>query len=291
MMRTISMIGLSLIMMTTACMNSKISCNNSDKKERDLKVATFNLRMDTPKDGDNAWSHRKEIVKGLIRFHDLDLIGTQEGFQHQLADILELNNYTYVGAGRDDGKDAGEHSAIIYKKDRLELLDNGDFWFSETPEVPGKGWDATCCNRICSWAKFKDTESGKEFFIFNSHFDHEGKIARKNSSLLLLEKITQIAGESLVFATGDFNATPNDEPIQTIYDTGKLKDAYLVSQEPPYGSEGTFNGYKSGNPTSRIDYIWVTPGITVKKYGVLTDKPYGHFASDHFPVIIQAVFK
>jgi endonuclease/exonuclease/phosphatase family metal-dependent hydrolase len=230
------------------------------------------------------------MVKGLIRFHDLDIIGTQEGFKHQLDDILELNNYTYVGGGRDDGKDAGEHSAIIYKKDRLELLDNGDFWYSETPEVPGKGWDATCCNRICSWAKFKDKSSGKKFFVFNSHYDHQGKVARKNSSLLLLEKIDLIAGDNPTFVTGDFNATPDDEPIQTIYNAGKLNDSYLVTEEPPYGTVGTFNAYNLNNPMkSRIDYIWVTQGITVKKYGVLNELPYGKFPSDHFPVMIHAI--
>jgi endonuclease/exonuclease/phosphatase family metal-dependent hydrolase len=260
-----------------------------NEKETFLNVATFNLRMDTPSDGKNAWPNRKEMVKGLIKFHDLDIIGTQEGFKHQLDGILELDGYACVGAGRDDGKEAGEHSAILYKKDRLELLDNGDFWFSETPGVPGKGWDATCCNRICSWAKFGDKLSGKSFFVFNSHYDHQGKIARKNSSLLLLEKIEQIAGDSPAFATGDFNATPDDEPIQTIYNSGKLSDSYLITQEPPYGTEGTFNAFKLDSPMkSRIDYIWVTPHITIKKYGVLNDLPYGHFPSDHFPVVVQA---
>lgn len=284
MKKTVFILGLSLMTIIAAACT-----NNNSGEECNLRVASFNLRMDTPNDGENAWPNRKEMVKGLIRFHDLDIIGTQEGFKHQLDDILELNGYTYVGAGRDDGKDAGEHSAIIYKKDRLELLDNGDFWFSETPEVPGKGWDATCCNRICSWAKFKDQVSGKEFFVFNSHYDHEGKVARKNSSLLLIEKIEQIAGDSPVFATGDFNATPDDEPIQTIYNAGKLNDSCLVTEEPPYGTEGTFNAFRPDAPSnSRIDYIWVSSGITVKKYGVLNDRPYGRFPSDHFPVVIQA---
>ncbi len=260
-----------------------------DKRTSTLRIASFNLRMDTPKDADNSWSNRKEMVKGLIRFHEFDIIGTQEGFKHQLNDILELGDYVYTGGGRDDGKDAGEHSAIIYKKDRFELLDHGDFWFSETPEIPSKGWDAKCCNRICSWGKFKDKNSKKVFFIFNSHYDHEGKEARRNSSLMLLERIEQIAGKYPVFATGDFNATPEDEPIQTIYNSGKLKDSYLVTQQPPYGTVGTFNGFKLDAPMkNRIDYIWVTPGITVKKYGALNDMPYGRFPSDHFPIVIDA---
>lgn len=256
-----------------------------------LKVATFNLRMDTPSDGENAWTYRKEKVKGLIRFHDFDICGTQEGFKHQLDDILELENYAYVGVGRDDGKDAGEHSAILYKKDRFDVLEKGNFWYSETPDVPGKGWDARCCNRICSWAKFKDKKTGKEFCVFNSHYDHEGRIARRNSSLLLLKRINEIAGNLPVFCTGDFNATPDDEPIQLIYNDGKLMDSYWITQQPPYGTEGTFNSFNLNSPMKdRIDYIWVTKNITVIKYGTLNEQQYGRFPSDHFPVLINAVF-
>lgn len=262
-----------------------------EKKTCTLNVATFNLRMDTPSDGENAWPHRKEKVKGLIRFHDFDICGTQEGFKHQLDDILELENYAYVGVGRDDGKDAGEHSAILYKKDRFDVLEKGNFWYSETPDVPGKGWDARCCNRICSWAKFKDKKTGKEFCVFNSHYDHEGRIARRNSSLLLLKRINEIAGNLPVFCTGDFNATPDDEPIQLIYNDGKLMDSFRITQQPPYGTEGTFNSFNLNSPMKdRIDYIWVTKNITVIKYGTLNEQQYGRFPSDHFPVLINAVF-
>jgi len=262
-----------------------------EKGSTSLRVASYNLRMDTSGDGDDAWPHRKEMVKGLIRFHQLDIVGTQEGFKHQLDDILELDNYAYVGAGRDDGIDAGEHSAIIYRKDRFEVLQNGDFWFSETPEEPSKGWDATCCNRICSWAQFKDTASGATFYVFNAHYDHQGRKARKNSSLMLVERIEKIAGDHPVFVTGDFNAVPEDEPIQTIYDSGKLNDSYLITLEPPYGTTGTFTGFRLDAPMqNRIDYVWVTPGITVKRYGVLNDMQYGHFPSDHFPVVIDVLF-
>ncbi|MBK5195525.1 MAG: endonuclease/exonuclease/phosphatase family protein [Proteiniphilum sp.] len=258
------------------------------RKEITLNLSSFNLRMDTNSDGENAWPNRKEMVKGLIRFHDLDIIGTQEGFKHQLDDILKLGNYAYVGGGRDDGIDAGEHSSIIYNKKRFKVIDKGDFWFSETPEVPSKGWDATCCNRICSWAKFRERKSGKEFFVFNAHYDHQGKEARRNSSLMLLDRIKKIAGKNPVIATGDFNALPDSEPIQIIYDSGLLNDSYLVTKVPPYGTVGTFNSFKPESPmTNRIDYIWVTPDVTVKKYGVLNDMHYGRFPSDHFPVMIK----
>ena len=203
-----------------------------------------------------------------------------------------LDGYAYIGAGRDDGEDAGEHSAIFYKTSRFDLLDKGNFWFSETPDVPGKGWDATSCNRICSWGKFRDKESGKVFYFFNSHYDHQGKVARRESSKLLIARIKQIAGtDATVFATGDFNAVPTDEPMVTLASDGLLLDSYDLSEQPRYGTEGTYNSFKTDSEMkNRIDYIWVTKGTKVKKYAVLNDMQYGRFPSDHFPVMIQVTF-
>ena len=285
MRKTLSLIIL-IIMVTVT---SGLSAQQDTKSTH--RIGSFNLRMDTSSDKENAWSNRKEMVKGLIRFHDFDIFGTQEGFKHQLDQILELPEYAYTGGGRDDGKDEGEHSAIIYKKDKYKVIENGDFWFSETPEIPGKGWDATCCNRICSWAKFQETSTGKEFYLFNTHYDHLGQLARKNSSLLLLEKIKKIKGDYPIIVTGDFNSTPEAEPIQILSTSGILLDSYNVTQEAPYGTVGTYNSFRLDAPmNNRIDYIWVTSNIEVKKYGVLNDVQYGRFASDHFPVVIDAKF-
>ena len=256
-----------------------------------LNIASYNIRMDTPRDSLDAWEHRKDNVNGLIRFHDFDIFGIQEGFHHQIMDILEPGGYSYIGVGRDDGENAGEHSAIIFKRDRFNVLDKGDFWFSETPEIPSKGWDATCCNRICSWAKFKDMDSGKEFYIFNVHYDHQGKEARKQSSLLLTSKIREIAGDYPVIATGDFNAVPESEAIEIILKDGLLKDSYNVSIQAPYGTIGTSNSFNQNSKMqNRIDYVWVTNDIMVNKYAVLNDVHYGHFPSDHFPVMVKVSF-
>lgn len=256
-----------------------------------LKIGTFNLRMDTPSDGDDSWSHRKEMVKDLLRFVDYDLFGTQEGFSHQLNDILQLGIYKYIGAGRDDGKDAGEHSAIFYRADRFNVLEQGNFWLSETPDKPGLGWDATCCNRICSWGKFEDVKSGRQFYFFNVHFDHEGVVARRESSHLMMKRIKSIAGDMPVFLTGDFNAFPTDEPIQILDKSGFLKDAYKIAKEPPFGPVCTYHGYDSTVKTDeRIDYVWVTGNIAIDKYGVLTNTLYGRTPSDHFPVLVVAEF-
>lgn len=256
-----------------------------------LKIGTFNLRMDTPSDGDDSWSHRKEMVKDLLRFVDYDLLGTQEGFSHQLNDILQLGIYKYIGAGRDDGKDAGEHSAIFYRADRFNVLEQGNFWLSETPDKPGLGWDATCCNRICSWGKFEDVKSGRQFYFFNVHFDHEGVVARRESSHLMMKRIKSIAGDMPVFLTGDFNAFPTDEPIQILDKSGFLKDAYKITKELPFGPVCTYHGYDSTVKTDeRIDYVWVTGNIAIDKYGVLTNTLYGRTPSDHFPVLVVAEF-
>jgi endonuclease/exonuclease/phosphatase family metal-dependent hydrolase len=253
---------------------------------QNLKVASYNIRMNTQSDGANAWDKRKDRVNELIQYHDFDIMGTQEGFKGQLEDIARLKTYAYSGSGRDDGKSAGEHSAIFYKKDRFKLLKSGDFWFSETPDKPGKGWDARCCNRICSWVKLKDNVTKKEFFVFNSHFDHEGVEARRNSGILLISKIKEIAGKLPVISMGDFNSTPETE--QVVYMSKELNDTFSASELNPYGPVGTFNAFKYDAPLKdRIDYIFTSEGFKVLKYGVLTDSYHQKFPSDHLPVVVD----
>ena len=256
-----------------------------------LKIATFNLRMDTPSDGENAWFHRKDMVNDLIRFYGFDLFGTQEGFTHQLNDILRLSDYRFIGVGRDDGKDAGEHCAIFYRSDRFKVLDQGDFWLSEHPEKPGRGWDGTCCNRICTWGKFEDLKNHKQFYFFNVHYEYEGDVARRESSNLMISRIKSIAGNQPVFLTGDFNAFPTEEPIRILNDSGFLNDSYKITKEAPFGPVCTYHGYDSTIKTEeRLDYIWVTDSIQIDKYGVLTNTVYGHTPSDHFPAMVVAEF-
>ncbi|MDR2232554.1 MAG: endonuclease/exonuclease/phosphatase family protein [Tannerella sp.] len=255
-----------------------------------LRVASYNLRMDTQGDSLNAWTYRKDNVNALIRFHDFDMFGTQEGFHHQLQDVLRMPEYAYIGAGRDDGQTAGEHSAIFYKKDRFEVLEQGNFWLRETPDVPGKGWDATCCNRICSWGQFKDKQSGKTFYYFNVHFDHQGVVARQESGKLMVAKIKEIAKDAPVICTGDFNSLPDTEQIRLLSEY--LNDSRAVTQAPPYGPEGTFNR-RFANPVGagRIDYIFVSDGFDVLRYASLTDNNGQFYPSDHIPVMAEIILK
>ncbi|MFS0490411.1 endonuclease/exonuclease/phosphatase family protein [Leadbetterella byssophila] len=257
---------------------------------QNLKISSYNIRMNRANDGVNNWNLRKDKVNELIRYHDFDIVGVQEAFKDQLDDMLRMKEYAYTGSGREDGKSAGEHSAILYKTSRFKLLKSGDFWYSETPDVPGKGWDARCCNRICSWARFKDLVTKKEFYVFNSHFDHEGVEARRNSGKLLVAKMKEIAGKLPVIAMGDLNSTPDTE--QVVYISQHYNDTFNASEMPPYGPIGTFNAFKyDAALKDRIDYIFVSEHFKVKKYATLTDSYQQKFPSDHLPVVVDLEIK
>lgn len=264
-----------------------LPAGNSQNKNSIL-VAAYNLRYANSNDGINSWTNRKDQVKGLIQFHNFDIFGTEEGLMEQLNDIAQLKQYAFIGEGRDGGI-KGEHSAIFYRKTRFKLLDSGNFWLSETPGKPSYGWDAKHCRRICSWGKFKDLPSNKEFCFFCVHFDNEGVEARKNSAKLMVSKIKEIAKNLPAICVGDFNSTPETEQI--IHMQTLLNDAYKISIQPPYGPVGTFNSFKFNEPPTkeRIDYIFVSKQIKILKYGVLTDSYEQRYPSDHFPIVAEIV--
>jgi endonuclease/exonuclease/phosphatase family metal-dependent hydrolase len=253
-----------------------------------LRAASYNILVQAQ----SAWSARRAMVTELIRSYDFDIFGVQEALKHQITDMLAAGDYSYTGVGRDDGYSAGEHSAVIYKTGKFDLLESGSFWYSPTPDVPGKGWDAVCCNRICSWGKFRDKESGIVFYYFSSHFDHEGVTARNESARLLKEKLAAIAGNYPALAVGDYNADPSSACIQRILEGGLLFDARTRSETTPAGTVGTFNGmtYTLDQMTAarRIDFIFVTDHVGVMEYRVLNDRPDGKYPSDHDPVLIKA---
>lgn len=254
-------------------------------RAQDFAIATFNIRMDNPRDSGNLWVDRAPRVASLIRFHDFDVFGVQEAFKNQLEDMSRaLPDYARYGIGREDGKEAGEHSTIYYKRDRFKLLKSGDFWLSETPDVPGKGWDATCCNRICSWVYLEDVKTRKKFYVFNVHFDHQGVIARKESAKLMVQKIKEIAGNQPVVLTGDFNGNRSSELYQILANSIILSDSYL-GVKFPYENNASFNGFKSPRGLEVIDHIFISKHFKSTKWGVLTDTYFGKFPSDHFPVV------
>jgi endonuclease/exonuclease/phosphatase family metal-dependent hydrolase len=251
-----------------------------------FNIATYNLRLNLARDGANAWPHRKEAVKALIRHHEFDIVGTQEGLPEQIDDLAAMAGFAHVGVGRDDGLRGGEHAAIFFRVARFKLEDHGDFWLSQTPEQPSMGWDARCCKRIATWVRLLDRPSGQRFLVFNAHFDHEGLVARRESAHLMLRKIAEIAGDLQVLFIGDLNSTP--ETPQVIALQAVMRDAYLVTITPPYGPVGTFNDFKlDAAMTDRIDYIFVGPRVQVLKYAVLSDSFGGRYPSDHHPVVAR----
>ncbi len=183
-----------------------------------MNIVSFNIRYNTPNDGVNAWPNRAEMVTGLLQFHEADIFGLQEALYEQITDIQkELPDHEWFGVGRDDGKKRGEFSPIFYNKSKFILIKHGNFWLSENCGEPGLGWDAAC-NRIVAWGKFQSKVTGKQFLVFNTHFDHSGNEARKNSAFLIRDKIKEISNEQglPVILTGDFNLAPESGPIGLI---------------------------------------------------------------------------
>lgn len=254
-----------------------------------LKLATYNIRYDNKQDTANAWLQRLPYLTQLIKFQDFDLVGTQEVLHNQLQDLAgALPGYGYLGVGRDDGRQAGEYSAIFYKQARFELLKQGTFWLSPTPAVPSKGWDAAL-PRVCTWGQFRDKGTGFVFYFFNTHFDHIGVVARRESAKLILAQVQALAGAAPAVLSGDFNVDQRDESYALINASGRLKDAYTTAALV-YAPNGTFNNFDPKTKTdARIDHIFLSSVFTVARYGILTDTyGGGKTPSDHYPVAIEA---
>jgi len=257
---------------------------------QDLKVMSFNIRLQVASDKENAWTERKQDVVDLLNYYHPDYFGVQEALPEQMKDIKAgLKNYDYVGVGRDDGKEKGEFSAIFYDTNRLQVVKSGTFWLSETPEIPSRGWDAAL-NRICTYAFFRDKQSKKEFLTMNLHFDHIGNVARVKSSELILKKIKEMNPKNLpVTLSGDFNLTEDSEPIKIL--SQNLNDSFYHSETKPYGPKGTFTAFNVNEiPKDRIDYIFVK-GFRIKSQRHINDRRENLlYPSDHFPVLAELAF-
>ena len=272
---------------------------------QELTVATYNIRNANKGDAErgNGWERRCPWVCGLIEFQGFDIFGSQEVLDGQLHDMLaQLPDYAYIGVGRDDGKAKGEYSPIFYKKERFRLLDEGHFWLSEVTDRPNKGWDAAL-PRICTWGHFLDRQTRRRFWFFNLHMDHVGVRAREESAKLVVAKIREMCGpREFVILTGDFNVGETSESYAVLHDSGLLYDTFDLA-EIKYAWTGTENGFDPDRKTFRhIDYVFVTSGFRVLRYGILTDtyrseepagsaKPFrARTPSDHFPVKVELAF-
>jgi endonuclease/exonuclease/phosphatase family metal-dependent hydrolase len=255
--------------------------------EAALRVITFNVRCSSAPDGANAWPHRREQLIARLRWHDADVIGLQEVLADQ-ADAIrsDLDAYTFIGVGRDDGRRAGEFSPILFRTARFEKLDSGTIWLSRHPDQPGsKDWDAAI-TRIATWARLHDRrQGGRELLVMNTHYDHVGTTARLESSRLIVSKIRALAGERTdVVLLGDFNCHDTDAPIRVITDDGKLIDGYRQVHPTAAADEATYHGFKGTAQGRRIDFIFHSPGLRTVEATIDRDHSAGRYPSDHFAV-------
>jgi endonuclease/exonuclease/phosphatase family metal-dependent hydrolase len=260
--------------------------------QQEIAVMSYNIRLDVASDGENRWDARKERVSGLMRFYEADFIGTQEVLHHQLVFLKsELKGYDHIGVGRDDAKEKGEYSAIFYNKEKFNLKQQSTFWLSPTPDTVSKGWGANI-NRVCTYGLFESKKTKKQFWVVNTHFDHQSELARLESAKLIIKRIDELnKGKNYpVVFMGDLNARPETPPIQHVLSV--MDNARNLSRQPPYGNADTWNAFKfTEKPSGAIDYIFISRGKdwTVKKFATLTDSYDLKYPSDHLPVFAVLV--
>lgn len=260
-----------------------------------IRVATYNIQYDNAKDVNDKWEDRKELLRQLLRSEQFDIFGAQEPFGTQIEDMETfLTEYAWVGKNviGDESNRRRHYNPIFYRKDKFEVVEWGSFWYSETPETEGsKGWDSYS-PRMCNWVRFRMKSNGREFYHFNSHFDHIGTTARVESAKLLVAKVKEIAGDMPAFCTGDFNSNQNTEAYKVIAGSGILADSYTRCPAKSNADWPTYNGYRyiatpPANAT-RIDHIFVTPARTKVVSWKIVNNSYGQkYPSDHFPVVIE----
>ena len=257
-----------------------------------LTVMSFNVRYINSKDGINAWSNRKEKVAEVIASNNVDIAGLQEPWKDQIRDLKKLlPDSGWFGWSRDNGKSKGEFTPIFYKKDKFAVLDKGIFWLSLTPEIAGsKDWDVKY-PRMVVWGHFKNKHNGNEFYFFNTHMG--GQIGRFEGAKILRSKIDEMTNGLPVIVTGDFNAAPASAPIDIMISSNYevvLEDAFAVAKEK---NEEIYTNYLfDGNDKDlkRIDYIFVSPQITVLYHEIINKRIGKYYPSDHLALKAELEF-
>ena len=256
-----------------------------------LRIVSFNIRCTNPHDGTNSWELRRQVFFDEVNRMAPSIIGFQEARPDQYDDIVRRlkRDFDFVGVGRDDGKNAGERALVAYDKRRFKKIKTGNFWYSETPEVPGsKSWDAAI-TRVCTWVRLKDKSTGREFLFVNTHFDHKGVVARENSSRMLVEKLPALAKGSPIILTGDFNIHEDSRAYTLLMNRKEgvkpwLLDSYRELHPTRSAEEASFNGFKGLTRGSRIDFIFHTPDIKAESATIERVLPQGRHASDHYAI-------
>jgi endonuclease/exonuclease/phosphatase family metal-dependent hydrolase len=227
--------------------------------EDSIEAMSFNIRLGVAKDGRNHWKLRKDLVFGVLRDHKPDVVGMQEAWTFQVDEIQKaLPEYGLIGRSRQKEADVGEWCPVLYLKAKYEVLESGTFWLSDTPEKEGSMNWGNKIPRICTWARLKGKQSGRSFFVYNTHFDHKSQSSREKSAVLCAKRIAERkpAGEAAMFM-GDLNAGEQNKAITTL-----------------------------GKSLVDTDYVYVTPGQwEIVNAKILHDHSTdGRYPSDHYPV-------
>lgn len=303
----ITFIGKCLVLplIFSTCFVLNVSCSSDDDDKgintgeelwhEPLRIGTYNIQYDNLNDPVNTWESRNKILEPQLKALDFDIFGSQEPYINQLDDMMKyLPEYTYIGKSitGEVGVARRHYVPIFYKTEKFEVLKDGMFWLSETPNIPNsKGWDAYSV-RVCVWAQFKDKTTGKEFYHFNTHFDHIGVEAKRQSATLLLQKIKDIAGDSPCFVTGDFNSNQKTVAYNTLVTSNTIVDSRGKAEKRTNEDWPTFNDYKlistpAANAT-RIDHVFINAkGTRVKSWEIVNKDFKGKYPSDHFPIIVE----
>ena len=253
----------------------------------EMRVMTFNIRFGTAKDGPNAWPHRKGLVREAIEAFRPDVLGVQEAHAFQLEALAEwLPDHDRVGVGRIDGEAKGEHCAVLYDRRRLELVGHGDFWLSDTPDVPGSRHWGNGVTRMVTWARLRDRRDGRAFVVFNTHWDHASQPSRMRSADAVRRAVRErAAGDEPVILMGDFNAAEDNPAFRHLVEEppGLLVDTYRQIHPDAEGVL-TYHAWRGGRDGGKIDAVLASPGWEVLAAEIVRTHAEGRYPSDHYPV-------
>ena len=247
-----------------------------------LRIMSFNIRLPAESDGVDYWETRKPLAVRMLREQQPDVIGLQELVKAQ-ADYLvrELPQYAWFGRGREaDG--GGEHMGVFYRKDRLKVIESGDFWLSDTPDVAGSITWGHPHPRMVTWALFEQRSDGRRFYLFNTHLPYrdEDEAARLKGAQAIARRLATLPDDVPVVLTGDFNTTPDSDAHAVL--AGTLQDAWTTAPRVE-GIDATFHGF-TGRADRRIDWIFVR-GAQLESITSVTTRWNNRYPSDHFPLV------
>ncbi|MEP3480452.1 MAG: endonuclease/exonuclease/phosphatase family protein [Fuerstiella sp.] len=265
--------------------NSKFSDKNVSKDGSDqLRVMSFNIRYGLAKDGDNSWPNRDSFVADVAKEFHPDLLGIQEAMGFQ-ADYLKqhMPDWKYFGTSR-DANHQGEQCGIFVRLSRFEILNDGQFWLSESPDTKfSKSWDSSL-PRIATWVHLKDKVTGTQIVYLNTHFDHRGAEARLKSAQIIRKFVDQQKKNHAIIVTGDFNCDFQSRPYDALLASERLQDTWRLTHPTKTVNDGTFNGFQGKDDGARIDWVLCSPSFQVIDAAIVKTSQDGKYPSDHFPV-------